>query len=206
MIQGRKFKNIIMHGNSLFNLFAGSLNPNGHYCATKLYENLVAGGMKNYNIVNLSINGNPTSTKIANWETQTLPIIKENDIVILWEIQNDVSAGGLTGQQAYDNLVTFANLVHGVGAKVVVGTATARNHTSDTTQFTRNSDCNTLLRQNNSHFDLFVDIGAQPNFSTQLECNNTTYYQSDKLHHTQEGSNQIASYFSTQILNSGLLT
>jgi len=193
-----------MHGNSLLNLASGSLIPNGHYCGTKIYQNLIASTTK-INLINLSINGNPTSTKISNWATQTLPVINPNDVVILWEIQNDVSAGGLTGQQAYDNLVTFAGLVRGVGAKIVVGSATARNHTSDTDQFTRNSACNTLLRANNSFCDLFVDIGAQPNFSTQAETANTTYYQSDKLHHTTAGSDLVAAYFATQILNSGLL-
>jgi hypothetical protein len=202
--KGRTQKNIIFHGNSLFNLTSGSLVSNGRYCENKLYQNIYASKSK-YSAVFLSVNGNPTATKIADWATQTLPIIRPNDIVILWEIQNDVSAGGLTGQQAYDNLVTFAGLVHGVGAKIVVGSATARNHTSDTDQFTRNSACNTLLRADSSFCDLFVDIGAQANFTTQAEAANTTYYQTDKLHHTTAGSDLIASYFSTQMINSGLL-
>ena len=194
-----------MHGNSLMNLYANTLTQGGHYCATKIYTNLIAYGMNNYNLVNLSINGNPTATKIANWSTQTAPIIKPGDIVVLWEIQNDVSAGGLTGAQAYANYVTFASLVHGAGAKIVVGTATARNHASDTDQFTRNSDCNALVRADTTNFDLICDIGAETHMSTQAEAANTTFYQSDKLHHATAGSDLCASFFAYKIWNSGLL-
>ena len=200
----RKHKNIIMHGNSLMNLYANSTTQGGHYCATKIYENLILLGMTKVNLVNLSINGNPTATKIANWTTQTAPIIQPFDVVVLWEIQNDVSAGWLTGAQAYANLVTFANLVRAVGAKIVVGTATARNHTLDTTQFTRNSDCNTLVRADTTSFDLIVDIGGQSGFSLQSDCTGANY-QADKLHHSTTGSDNAATYFANQIYSSGVI-
>lgn len=196
-------KRVIFHGNSLFNLTSGSLVENGRYCETKLYQTLIASKSK-LSAIFFSVSGNPTATKIANWTTQTLPVIKPSDVIILWEIQNDVSAGGLTGQQAYDNLVTFCGLARQAGVKTVVGSATARNHTLDTDQFTRNSACNTLLRADSSFCDLFVDIGAQSGFATQADCLGANY-QSDRLHHSTVGSDAVAAYFATQILNSGLL-
>ena len=202
----RPHRNIIFHGNSLFNLANNSNTvSNGHYCANKIYTNILAGGKTKLNTIHLSINGNPTTTKITNWSTQTLPVIKENDLVVLWEITNDVNVNALTGAQAYANLVTFAGLVHGVGAKIVCATAIPRNYISDTDQNARNFDCNTLLRASSGIFDLVIDLNADPVFDSQADASNTTYYLSDKLHLTGTGQDYVANLFSTTILNSGLL-
>jgi lysophospholipase L1-like esterase len=207
MIVTRKIyhKQIIMHGNSLFNLYANTTTQGGHYCATKVYENLIAGNVQKLALVNLSINGNPTTTKINNWNTQTLPVIKADDVVVLWEITNDVNVNALSGAQAYANLVTFANLVRGVGAKIVCCTAIPRNNVSDTDQNARNFDCNTLLRSSSGVFDLVVDLNTDTRFDAQSDANDATYYQADKLHLTTAGSDIIASMISTAMINSKIV-
>lgn len=200
-----KHRNIIYHGNSLMNLASGSNTvSNGHYLSNKIHTSLIAS--KNYlSAVFLSINGNPCATKIANWSTQTLPVIKENDIVILWEIQNDVNAGGLTGAQAYANYVTMAGLVHGVGAKIVAVTATPRDVVGDTDQNTRNLACNALIMADNTNFDLKIDMTTNAAFDAQADASNATYYLSDKLHFTTAGQDLAASIISTALLSSSIL-
>ena len=198
-------RNIIFHGNSLFSTIAGTTTNGGRYCEMKIYNVIITANNK-LNGIFFSIGGDPTTTKINNWNTQTLPAIKKNDIVILWEITNDVSVNGLTGLQAYNNLVTFANLVHGVGAKIIVGTAIARNNAADGDKYTRNSDCNALVMADNSTFDLKINIGGHTNFVNATDADNTIYYLTDKIHSTQRGSDSIASYFSTNIISSGILS
>ena len=90
-------RNIIFHGNSLFSTIAGTTTNGGRYCEMKIYNDIIATNNK-LNGIFFSIGGDPTTTKINNWNTQTLPAIKKNDIVILWEITNDVSVNGLTGK------------------------------------------------------------------------------------------------------------
>jgi hypothetical protein len=199
IVSGRTQKNIIFHGNSLFSLEGGTLVDKGRYCETKTYNNIIA-SKTGYAATFLSFSGNATATKIANWSTQSEPVVTAGDIVVLWEITNDISAGGLTGQQAYDNYVTFAGLVRGVGAKIAVGTFIARDHAGDNgTVLSRGQDANTLIMANQSNFDLVMDIGSQSGYSLRADASGANY-QADKLHLSTTGSDGVATYFANQLL------
>lgn len=206
IVGGALNRRLIFQGNSLLNLHSGTLVPNGHYLSKKIYSEVIA-IKPSISSIFLSINGNPTTTMNANFDTLTAPFIRPNDVVLLWEITNDLSVNGLTGAQAYDQVVIYCGKVRALGGKVAVGTFIARNHTADASDlFTRGQDCNTLLRANWASFcDLLCDPAVDPVFDEKTDANNTTYYQSDRLHLTTVGSDYIAPLFSSPLIASTLL-
>jgi lysophospholipase L1-like esterase len=109
---------------------------------------------------------------------------------------------GLTGAQAYANLVTYANTVRALGIKLVICTVIARDLAGDPADLmnTRIPDYNTLLRANYASIsDAFCDLAASPLFDTRADASNTTYYQTDKLHLTAAGEDAIEALITTAV-------
>lgn len=188
------------------NLHAGNLVANGMYLTRTAYATIAASKPK-VACQMLAINGNPTTTMNLNFNTATAPFIKPNDVVILWEITNDLSVNGLTGAQAYAQVTEYCGKVRALGGKVAVCTFIARNHTADAADlFTRGQDCNTLIRDNWASFcDLVIDLGADSLFDEKTDADNATYYQADKVHLTTVGSDYIAGLISTAMIAFTLL-
>lgn len=192
ILGGAITKRLIIQGNSLTNLHSGTLVPNGQYMAKKIYEGVIA-AKSNISVVFLSINGNPTTTMNANFNTLTAPFIRPGDHVHLWEITNDLAVNGLTGAQAYDEVIEYCGKVRALGGTVSVGTFIARNNAGDAADlYDRGQACNVLLRANWASpapdFDLLCDIGIDPVFLLKTAADDTIYYQNDKLHLTTVGS------------------
>lgn len=139
------------------------------------------------------VTGKRTSQLITDFPTKIAPYLRVGDIVVLWEITNDIGSGGVTAQQAYDNVVTYVNLVRALGAKCVVVGFIARDYVTDAADvITRGFACNALLAANPSFYDAFVDIGANAAFDTRSDASNTTYYNADKIHLTNVGYDLVA--------------
>lgn len=200
IIRGQKRKNIFFHGNSLCALGgASNTTANGRYLETTLY-NLIIAQRTGYVATFLSLSGNPTRTKIADWATQVLPTAKPGDWLFHWEITNNVNVNNLTGAEDYADNLTLLGLARAAGMKVAFGTAIPRDHVADTTQNSRNMDSNVLARANQSNWDLFIDFNSVPGFQTQADCSNTTYYQADKLHETIAGADVLAAFAAQRFL------
>lgn len=77
----------------------------------------------------------------------------------------------------------------------------ARNKAGDPADIeTQRTDYNTLVRTNNPVIcDYICDFGLDSVFDTQTDCNNATYYASDKLHLAIGGSNVEASLLTTTL-------
>ncbi len=139
------------------------------------------------------ISGKRTSQLITDFPTKIAPYLKPNDIVVLWEITNDIGSGGVTAQQAYDNVVTYVNLIRALGAKCVVVGFIARDFAGDAADInTRGFACNALLAANPNVYDGFVDVGTNTAFDTKADASNLTYYLADKIHLTNVGYDLIA--------------
>lgn len=140
------------------------------------------------------VTGKTTTQLIADFPTKIAPYLKINDIVILWEITNDLNSNDLTSQQGYDNLVTYAGLVHALGAKVVMlGFIGRDNAGQDADINTRGFGVNTLINADHSWCDGWVDLGADAAFNSQAAASNATYYNADKIHLTNVGYDLVAS-------------
>lgn len=191
-------RRLIFNGNSHWNVGQNSITVlNDYYVPKTIYDNIR--GTYPTTACLFAISGNPTTTMNANFATQNAPVIQKGDVVVLWEITNDLSVNGLTGAQAYAQLVTFANSVHALGAYIIVGTTTARNHSGDAADiWTRGQDCNTLIRNSVGVFDAICDPAVDTHFDDQADCANTTYY-IDGLHFATAGQALIITYWTNSI-------
>ncbi len=139
------------------------------------------------------ITGKNTTQLISDFPTKIAPYLKVGDIVVLWEITNDLNSNDLTAQQAYNNLVTYAGLVHALGAKIVIlGFIGRDNVGQDADVNTRGFAVNALLNADNSFCDGWVDVGANAAFSSQAAASDTTYYLTDKIHLTNVGYDLVS--------------
>lgn len=192
-------KQVFFEGNSLFNNRAGVNASGGYYCAIKTYQNSAA--TKDIVFFSRAIGGQTQTQINANIATKITPFVRRGDVIVLWEGTNDLSVNALTGAQAYANLVTYANTVRALGAKLIICTVIARDFTTDAADLMdRIDDYNELVRANQSSIcDALCDLAADPLFDTRADASNTTYYLADKLHQTQVGQDYIAGLISTTL-------
>jgi lysophospholipase L1-like esterase len=127
-------------------------------------------------------------TDYATWGSMVRP----NDIIVVWELTNDLNANSATAQVAYDNMNNYALTLRNAGAYVVGLTCIARDSAGLSANFdTRRTACNSLLLAS-SNFHEIIDVASLPEFNAIADCSNTTYYNADKVHLTQAGYELIA--------------
>lgn len=184
VINGNRKKRLIFDGNSLV-ARAGSL-ANGQYIGTTLYNSLT-GAKPAY--FNYAVAGRNTTQLISDFPTKVAPYIAPGDILVFWELTNDIKQNGLTAQQAYDNLVTYCGLAKAKGAIVITMSMISRNQngTEGSGIETTRLAVNALLNADHSFCDYYFDAGGLSQFDSQADTANTTYYESDQLHLTNAG-------------------
>lgn len=186
-----KQRQIFFEGNSLFNQQINQSGHYGFYIPSSVYNNL----RSTYRLAYFShAIGSETQTLInSKVSTNLSPYVKYGDVVVIWEGTNDMSNNSLSGQAAFDLLVTFVTTVRGYGAEVVVCTVTARDKAGDAADLmTRIGDYNTLVRNNSVTYNYTVcDLAADPLFDARADCSNTTYYDADKIHLATAGQDQV---------------
>ena len=196
----RKQRKLVFQGNSLFNTGVNHTTNGLRYTTLGIYDNIRA--VKTFAYFDYSVAGADQVDINALISTQITGRLNQNDIVVIWEGTNDLAHdNALTGQAAYNNLVTFSTAVRDQGAKLVICTAIARDLAGDAADLmTRIGDYNTLIRNNQSSIcDALCDLGANANFDQRADCANTTYYDSDKLHLVQGGQDLTISLITTTI-------
>lgn len=142
-----------------------------------------------------------TQTQInSNLTTKVLLYSQKGDVVVLWEGTNDMHVNGLSGADAYANLITYRNKVIGRGLKLVVATTIARDYATDAADLMdRIDDYNTLIRANTDQFTAVCDLAANSLFDTRADASNTTYYHTDKLHLITAGQDAIKDLLITSV-------
>lgn len=151
-------------------------------------------------VFNKGINGITTEQMQGRLSTDVYPFYDsgKNNIVIAWEIGNDIYFNGTTAAAAYNNFVTYCDSVKAHGFKVVVINLPYRNNYyylgnlitpggDDTTQYTAKiNSVNTLLKNNwRSFADKFVKV--------PFTSYDTTDYIFDHIHLTEAGYAKIDS-------------
>jgi lysophospholipase L1-like esterase len=148
-------------------------------------------------ILNKGVNGITTEQMQPRIATDILPNYDSSKInlVIAWEVGNDIFWNGTTGAAAYDSFVVYCDSVRSHGWKVAVITNPYRNNYfmgypttpggDDSTAYSSKlSASNGLIRANWASFsDYLVDLGADSAFSSYSTLN----YQTDHVHLTQAG-------------------
>lgn len=123
------------------------------------------------------------STMLANAPTSIDPLFNSADslnVVTLLGCTNDL-ASSVTPATCYGNIQSYCNARHAVGWKCVVLTLPS-NQFIDTPR----TQLNNMLRSNHSFADGFVDFAGTP-YDPIGAWSNTTWFQSDGVHWTEQG-------------------
>lgn len=183
---------IIFEGNSLSNYGLGPV-LNGYYIPLYVYNNVYS--IKPLVFNSFAISGQNQTQINDSIAKKIAPIIHHGDYIVLWEGTNDMYTNGLTGAQAFNNMLTYANYVVSRGVKLIVCTVIARDYALDPADLmdTRIPAYNTLVRDSAAKYGYNVcDLAASTLFDARADASNGTYYNADKIHITQRGSDSVA--------------
>lgn len=177
-------KKIIFHGNSMFHLSAGNIfygNAVSNYVRTNLVDKKA--------VFDYSYQGKTTRQLTTEFPTIVAPYFKPNDVLIHWELTNDLNSGQ-TPAQCLANEIAYCQQAKAMGLKVYILTCIPRNpiYISDVNRLALNA----LILSDTSFCDGVVDVTLIPEFSLATSYLDTTYYNVDGTHLTTTGYNLVA--------------
>ena len=108
-------RQLIFDGNSLT---AGLGSTGG-----RTYPAQVLSQLPMYDGTNFGVNGQTTTQMASDAASQIDPLVSPANILIAWEIRNEIVVGGATAQQAYDRFVSYCQARRAAGWQVIVLTA-----------------------------------------------------------------------------------
>lgn len=178
-------RKVFFVGNSLSNLSGGNVYSGKRFPQT-CYQNLIDSGCVRNPFNCNAISGKTTAQLIADFPTQVKPYLRPGDVVFLWGLTVDIK-NGATPEQAYQDYITYSNLVHDCGSRIVVGTMIARNATGDGTAIeTSRLAVNAYVRTDTINFNGVADFGMMSQFDAQSDCSSSNY-DPDFLHLANAG-------------------
>lgn len=184
-------RRIFFEGNSLMNCAINFGGTGGQYIPNQVYSGLTKSKLAMFSY---AISGRNQTQINAALPTNIYPYLLEGDLIVLWEGTNDMYTNGLSGADAYANLVTYSTAVRSRGAKLIVCNVIARDFSGDAADLmnTRIPAYNQLTRDNSSSIcDAFVDLASYPEFDTRSDASNLTYYNADKIHQATAGQTLV---------------
>lgn len=139
-------------------------------------------------VFDYSFQGKTTRQLTTDFPTVVAPYFKSGDILMHWELTNDLNSGQ-TPAQCLANEIAYCQQAKAMGMKVYILTCIPRNPTfiSDANRLTLNS----LILADTSFCDGVVDVCTLPEFNEFSDYLNTTYYNADGTHLTTAGYNLI---------------
>lgn len=192
---------LVFLGNSLLNLAQNSSTVlNGHYVSTGVYNTVKTGRVLAFTCH--AVSGMDQQEMNAILAGTVLPYLNAGDVVVVWEGTNDIAANGLTGQQAFDNLVLCLEALEPTGVEVVVCTVIARDFATDDASVmdTHIPAYNVLVRNNAATYGYTLcDLAADAMFDARADCANATNYTADKTHLATAGQNNVITLLSATL-------
>jgi len=185
-------KRLFFQGNSLIDTDANHITNNQKYTTFKIYNDIKA-SYPALALFDYSISGQnqeQINTKMA--QQFNSDTINKNDVVLNMEGLNNLWAfPSKTPQQAFDQMQLWVNHVKQFTDKILICTVSATTISGDVNNvFGRCQTYNQLLRDDLVNATL-IDIAADPVFIDQAATNNTTYYDTDKVHWKQGGMDRF---------------
>lgn len=192
---------LIFIGNSLFNLAQNSSTIlNGHYIPTGVYNSVRTG--RTIAMTSHAVSGYDQSEINAELAADVIPFLQTDDILVNWEGTNDMGSNGLTGQQAFDKVVTMIEAVDQTGCQIVICTVIARDAAGDAAGVmdTEIPAYNTLVRNNAATYGYTVcDLAADAMFNARADASNATNYTADKVHLATMGQDRVVTLLSATL-------
>jgi len=175
-------KNLIFHGNSLFNYGNNNLafgNSISNYVRDNLFNKKA--------VFDYSLGGKTTTQIVSEFPTRIAPYFRANDVYIFWDVVNDLNTGK-TVAQTLASSKTLATLAKAQGYKVY--TLTSININNTIVEPLR-IQYNTSLLADTSFWDGVIDLTTISVLNNTNSYQNTTYYNADGTHLTTAGYNLI---------------
>lgn len=189
----KRLPQVIFDGNSLTDQGFG----NGYL--TTVFATLGVG----YDYLEMGVGGQTTGAMIVLAPTKIDPLFRatrSKNIVVCWEILNDVLLGGANATQAYNDVVSYCTGRRAAGFEVVVVTALPANATTYPTWEAIRQTVNTNIRTNWATFaDALADVGDDATIGQAGQAANQTYYTSDEVHLRVPGGTIVGNYVATAI-------
>ena len=196
---------IVFDGNSLTRGFDNS-GIDQYY--PKEVETWLTGKVNSLIFASHGVDGQDLTTMIANAETNIDSNIEptKTNVCVVWEDANDIILNDLTGQQNYNNMVTYVSARRTAGFEYVIvlgGYYPRTPYAAGVTQgdLDRQHDYFELLAANNLG-SVTVDLRNTANIGgARAQAQNVTYF-NDYLHLQALGYDEIAD----SVINAGILT
>lgn len=143
----------------------------------------------------VAASGEKVSDMVVQFASTVAPLFKpatyRKDTAVLFGGANDVT--NETAPVAYDRLKTWWALARATGYKVVACTLPAGAPAAAGGGYnTRRNSLNTLIKSDTSLYDALADLAANTNIGDDGDQDNTTYFNTDKLHLTTAGYGVVA--------------
>lgn len=185
-------KRLFFQGNSLIDTDVNHVTNNQKYTTFKIYNDIKA-SYPALALFDYSISGQnqeQINTKMA--QQFNSDTINKNDVVLNMEGLNNLWVfPSKTAQQSFDQMQLWVNHVKQFTDKILVCTVSATTISGDVNNvFSRSQTYNQLLRDDLVNATL-IDIAADSVFATQAATNNTSYYDTDKVHWKQGGMDRF---------------
>jgi acyl-CoA thioesterase-1 len=119
------------------------------------------------------------------------------NVICIWAGTNDLLAD-TSAADTYDELKTLWAAARTAGHRVVAATVIARGNFSGP-QETARVALNALIKSDPTLYDALADLAFLPQFDTQADCSNTTYYNADTIHLVAAGYAVVAQAFADQV-------
>lgn len=153
---------------------------------------------KSYNVAK---GGGTVSTQQANsyWLTDIYNQYSKQNIVVVTLGTNDIGVG-LTGQQLYDAMVAYINIIKSAGFEVIVGTVYPRSAWVGTVQDDYRTEYNQLIRDNEKSLGLLgiIDFANEKTMGSNSNVTNPVYYK-DGTHPSPYGYELLATFAATSL-------
>lgn len=179
-------KKLFFQGNSLIDTNATHTVNNQKYTTFKIYTDIKA-SYPGLCLFDYSISGQSQEQINTKMDYQfNSNVCNKSDVVLNMEGLNNIwGFPSKTPQEAFDQMQLWVNHVKQFTDKILICTVSATTISGDVNNvFGRCQTYNQLLRDNLVNATL-IDIATDPIFATQAATNNTTYYDTDKVHWIQ---------------------
>lgn len=188
-------KKIIFHGNSLFHLGVNNLWY-GNAVSNYVRNALIAANNQSP-VFDYSFQSKTTRQLRDEFPSVVAPFFKSGDILIHWELTNDLNMGQ-TPAQALVNLKSYCSQAKAMGLIVYVLTCIPRNPTwiSNANRVALNS----LILADTSFCDGVIDVCSLTEFSTENSYTNTGIYNPDGTHLNTVGYNLVGQFVYDNII------
>jgi lysophospholipase L1-like esterase len=143
--------------------------------------------------LNVAVDSQKLTDMSSDVATQVAPIGTRRAIVVCFGGTNDLALEGVSGQTAYNRMVSYAQAARAQGAKVLAVTPLPRSDAGIAAGFeTERQDLSDRIVADGSNFDAKFDVRTDHRIGDAGDELDATFFQADKVHLNVTGQQALA--------------